>query len=165
MRNGILACVVALGCASSERGGATQPIPEMQADVLETGVYEPFTHPDSLDNGSRFAAESESAATAIGEGDPETQELVGTLGGVGTYNDAPQGEWTLQLGAFGTETGALVRIQKLEAEFGNVPRWHVRSGDLYRVFLGRFADKSVAEAMRQRVSEAGYPDAWVTRAP
>jgi len=190
----VLAAAAALGCASSaERGPAAEPRdrtddPELtaareaarpdfetQADALAAGVYEPFVHPDSV----------RPAAVGVGRdpgGDPSTAELLGTLGDVVPYNgreedrgptgpeptvDIPPagGEWTLQLGAFESETGALVRIRQIASDFPRLPRWYEREGGRVRVFVGRFPDRSEAERERERVAAAGYPDVWVTRVP
>lgn len=159
---------------------AARPEFETQADALAAGVYEPFEHPDSVRAGA-------GAAPLIVPGleaspDPSTEELLGTLDDRGPYNAvaAPRGEagdapvldipsageeWTLQLGAFESETGALVRIRQIASDFPLLPRWYEREGGRVRVFVGRFADQSAAELERDRVAEAGYPDAWVTRVP
>lgn len=79
--------------------------------------------------------------------------------------DEPGGEWTLQLGAYISETGALVRIRQLEREFPNVPRWYVEDGGLWRVYLGRWSDRGGADRARSAIAGRGYADAWVTRAP
>ena len=156
---------------------AARPDFETQADALAAGVYEAFVHPDSVRPGA--------GAPPIGlepGDDPTTEELLGTLTGVGPYNaeamprdpavpeaapDSPPagGEWTLQLGAFESETGALVRIRQIASDFPRLPRWYDREGGRVRVFAGRFADRSEAERERARVAEGGYPDAWVTRVP
>ena len=115
-------------------------------------------------------------------GDPSTEELLGTLGPDVQYNrgvpgdistgvgmpdpTSRQGVWTLQIGAFGSETGALVRVRELQHRFPDLPAWRVKGRDgLVRVYLGRFQDESAGEPARERVRAAGYPDAWVVRAP
>ncbi|MBW3660081.1 MAG: SPOR domain-containing protein [Gemmatimonadetes bacterium] len=79
--------------------------------------------------------------------------------------DVPEGPWTLQLGAYNSETGALVRIRQLEREFPDVPRWYTEAAGLWRVYLGRWADRDGADRARRAVALRGYTDAWVTRAP
>lgn len=157
---------------------AARPEFETQADALAAGVYEPFVHPDSV----RPAVPDAAAMGRDPGGDPSTAELLGTLGEVVPYNggqeepgptvpaptvDIPPagGEWTLQLGAFESETGALVRIRQIASDFPRLPRWYEREGGRVRVFVGRFPDRSSAERERERVAEAGYPDIWVTRVP
>jgi hypothetical protein len=159
---------------------AAVPEFETQADALAAGVYEPFHHPDSV-------GPDPEAAPAIAAGlergaDPSTEELLGTLGVVDPYKEdaAPRGEagdvpaidlpsdggqWTLQLGAFESETGALVRIQQIASDFPQLPRWYEREGGRVRVFVGRFPDRTGAERERTRLAEAGYSDIWVTRVP
>jgi hypothetical protein len=159
---------------------AAVPEFETQADALAAGVYEPFHHPDSVGPGLE-------APPALGAGlergaDPSTEELLGTLGVVDPYKegaaprgeagDAPAialpsdgGEWTLQLGAFESETGALVRIRQIASDFPQLPRWYQREGGRVRVFVGRFPDRTEAERERIRLAEAGYSDVWVTRVP
>ncbi|MGH7565393.1 MAG: SPOR domain-containing protein [Gemmatimonadota bacterium] len=159
---------------------AARPEFKTQADALAAGVYEPFEHPDSVGPGPGAAPP---VVPGLEAGpDPSTEELLGTLGDTGPYNAgaAPRGEagdvpaldlpsageeWTLQLGAFESETGALVRIRQIAGDFPLLPRWYERGGGRVRVFVGRFADRSQAELERARVAEAGYPDAWVTRIP
>lgn len=158
---------------------AAVPEFETQADALAAGVYEPFHHPDSVRPGPPPAA---SAAGVDGGADPSTEELLGTLGVVDPYKEdaAPRGEagdvpatappsdggtWTLQLGAFESETGALVRIRQIASDFPELPRWYQREGGRVRVFVGRFPDRAEAERERNRLAEAGYPDIWVTRVP
>lgn len=162
----LVAGLAATACASSSAGrpaageAADQEF-ETQADALAAGVYEPFVHPDSL---HPAAAVRPSPVAGLEEGpDPSTEELLGTLGEEAPYNAG--GEWTLQLGAFESETGALVRIREIARDFPQLARWYVREGDRVRVFAGRFADRAEAERERARVAQAGYPDIWVTRAP
>jgi cell division septation protein DedD len=185
------AAVIALGCASGGAGrGAAAPAadrtddPELaaarqaarpefetQADALAAGVYEPFIHPDSL---PPAAGQPPTPEPVFPDGgDPSTEELLGTLAAEGPYNaeetprDLPPdgGEWTLQLGAFESETGALVRVRQIARDFPDLPRWYEREGGSVRVFAGRFADRAEADLVRARVADAGYPDAWVTRVP
>ena len=155
---------------------AAQPDFATQADALAAGVYEPFVHPDSVP-----APLQDPPATGLEPaGDPSTAELLGTLDGDGPYNarverpgptgraaDIPPagGEWTLQLGAFESETGALVRIRQIAGDFPGLPRWYVRDGGRVRVFVGRFADRTEAERQRALLAESGHPDVWVTRVP
>lgn len=157
---------------------AAEPEFATQADALAAGVYEPFVDPDSV-----RPAVPEGVRPAVEPGaDPTTEELLGTLTDDGPYNartverepsgaqpalDVPPagGEWTLQLGAFESETGAFVRIRQIASDFPELPRWYEREGEHVRVFVGRFADRAAAERERARVAEAGYPDAWVTQVP
>lgn len=149
---------------------AARPEFETQADALAAGVYEPFVHPDSV---TGAVVPPAGAARPSPSGDPTTQELLGTLERPPTYNPVPtQAPWTLQMGAFDTEAGALVRIRQLEREFPDLPLW-TAAGDapaggagerLHRVFMGRFGDRGAAESARSAVADR-HPDAWVTRAP
>lgn len=162
------------------RAGA-QPEFETQADALAAGVYEPFVHPDSVP-GRMGPPPGVILTTPRVAGDPSTEELIGTLGESSTYNlpsektlaappprpenggGAGGGTWTLQMGAFGSETGALVRIRQLERDFPDLARWFT-AGDVYRVFVGRFADRVAAERTRAVALDRGYADAWVTLVP
>ena len=162
---------------------AARPEFDTQADALAAGVYEKFEHPDSV---TRAAPAPLGAVAAVvpppgvaGTEDPTTEELLGTLGAPGPYNAGagapgempPAGpasageEWTLQLGAFESETGALVRIRQIAAEFPTLPRWYEREEGRVRVFVGRFADRAEAERERARLAAAGYSDVWVTPVP
>lgn len=165
---------------------AARPEFETQADALAAGVYEKFEHPDSVSRAVRSPQPSSggrelappSPDVAPGD-DPSTAELLGTLGAPGPYNagaGAPEEtpaagpssageEWTLQLGAFESETGALVRIRQIAAEFPSLPRWYEREGGRVRVFVGRFPDRAAAERERARLAAAGYADVWVTTVP
>jgi cell division septation protein DedD len=165
---------------------AARPEFESQAEALAAGVYEPFVHPDSVAVGEARGPERPTGrpvpTTPRERGDPSTEELLGTLGSDVQYNrgvpadDSPEvaapdptsreGVWTLQIGAFGSETGALVRIRELQQRFPELPAWAVTGPDgLARVFLGRFPDQPAGERAQERVRSAGYPDAWVVRAP
>jgi cell division protein FtsN len=151
---------------------AAVPEFETQADALAAGVYETFQHPDSV---APLDAASPALPAGVEPGpDPSTEELLGTLGAVDPYKEVEppavdltdeRGEWTLQLGAFESETGALVRIRQIASAFPRLPRWYVRDGERVRVFVGRFPDRIEAERERTRLAEAGYPDVWVTRVP
>lgn len=188
-RAGLILLLVVAGCASapsrSEPPGPdrtqdpefaaaradAEPEFATQADALAAGVYEPFVHPDSVRGEAR--GQPRPLTTPRTAGDPSTEELLGTLGRDTTYNRrgeaaavraAPAvGEWTLQMGAFDTEAGALVRVRELESEFPQHVAWFA-AGEVYRVFLGRFADRGAAERVRALAIDAGYPDAWITRA-
>lgn len=145
---------------------AARPEFASQADALAAGVYEVFVHPDSV----RPAAPSPPAsAAARGEstedvGDPSTEALLGTLGARGTYNPGAA-HWTLEMGAFDSESEAFVRIQQLARDFPDWPRWFVAEGALHRVYLGRFPDRASAEAARTEASARGYHEGRVARAP
>lgn len=162
---------------------AARPEFETQADALAAGVYERFVHPDSVVRsppGREPGGEPRPGLAGVADGDdPSTEELLGTLGAPGPYNAeagpageippagpaAAREEWTLQLGAFESETGALVRIRQIASEFPSLPRWYEREGSTVRVFVGRFADRAEAERERARLAAAGYPDVWVTAVP
>jgi cell division septation protein DedD len=148
---------------------AARPEFQTQADALAAGVYEPFVHPDSVRSA---AAPAPVVAGLQAGGDPSTDELLGTLDDVGPYNAGIDseplpsgGDWTLQLGAFESETGAFVRIRQIASDFPRLPRWYERDGERVRVFVGRFSTREEAEAERARVAAAGYPDVWVTQVP
>lgn len=79
--------------------------------------------------------------------------------------DAPGGRWTLQLGAYTSETGALVRIRQLERDFPDLPRWHAETDGLWRVYLGRWVERERADVARRAIAARGYAETWVTRAP
>lgn len=162
---------------------AMRPEFETQAEALAAGVYEPFVHPDSVGQpGTTPGAPKEAALTTPRDrGDPSTGELLGTLSAGVQYNrgvgedrrgnpaappkPAP-GVWTLQTGAFGSETGALVRKRELERRFPDLPVRHVTGEDgLVRVYVGSFADRDAAARALQRLAAGGYPEAWVARAP
>lgn len=159
---------------------------ESQAEALAAGVYEPFVHPDSVAAGRARGPDAPAGraapTTPRERGDPSTEELLGTLGSDVQYNrGVPAGDstgvaapdptsrqevWTLQMGAFGSETGALVRVRELQQRFPDLPAWRVTGRDgLVRVFLGRFQDEAAGGPARDRIRRAGYPDAWVVRAP
>lgn len=149
---------------------AARPEFETQADALAAGVYEPFVHPDSVHPEEVAPASADQELEA--GGDPSTEELLGTLDDEGPYNAGivteplpPGGDWTLQLGAFESETGAFVRIRQIASDFPRLARWYERDGDRVRVFVGRFSTREEAEAERARVAAAGYRDAWVTPIP
>lgn len=159
---------------------AARPEFETQADALAAGVYERFEHPDSVTGAGPAPRAVPIPAAGVPSGeDPSTQELLGTLAAPGPYNASagaagetpPAGpasareEWTLQLGAFESETGALVRIRQIATQFPSLPRWYEREGDTVRVFVGRFADRAQAEREQARLAAAGYPDVWVTAVP
>jgi len=155
---------------------------ETQADALAAGVYEPFVHPDSVRPAAPAAAPPAVARAPAqlpepGPDDPSTEELLGTLDRDEPYHPGQESPsvdaarlsgravWTLQVGAFGAETGALVRLRQLARDFPDLPRWHAVESGLFRVYLGRFADAADAERMLGLVVERGYADAWVLRAP
>ena len=149
---------------------AARPEFETQADALAAGVYEPFVHPESVHPEPVAAAPADGGLE--GGGDPSTEELLGTLDDEGPYNAGidteplpPGGDWTLQLGAFESETGAFVRIRQIASDFPHLARWYERDGDRVRVFVGRFSTREEAEAERDRIAAAGYRDAWVTPIP
>ncbi|MDX1661054.1 MAG: SPOR domain-containing protein, partial [Gemmatimonadota bacterium] len=84
---------------------------------------------------------------------------------ISILDDASEGPWTLQLGAYTSETGALVRIRQLERAFPKASRWYEGEAGMWRVYLGRWPDRQRAERARAAVAARGYVDAWVTRAP
>ena len=192
---GIAILLVLTACASSPRRPGEQPRDrtgdpefeaavmaadrefETQADALAAGVYEPFVHPDSIGVAPGRTVQRPPATPApaappvdFGPGDPSTEELLGTLDSTPTYNQSrepPSSDslWTVQAGAFGAETGAFVRLRQLERDFPDLPRWHVVDGGLFRVYVGRFANRADADRVLGRMADRGYGDAWVAPAP
>lgn len=152
--------------AAARDAARTREFPS-QADALEAGVYEPFVHPDSV----RPAATAPAPAPAYpepayGAEDPSTAELLGTLEPPESYNQAQEPFiWTIQAGAFDSETGAFVRLRQLARDFPDLPRWHTAEAGRFHVYVGRFADRAAAEELRTRAVERGYADAWVRAAP
>ncbi|MDX1622611.1 MAG: SPOR domain-containing protein [Gemmatimonadota bacterium] len=155
---------------------AADPEFETQADALAAGVYERFVHPDSVRPAARTRREG-APAPAPGP-DPSTEELLETLDAGPRDGTAerrreppsparePGGDfWTLQVGAFETEVGALARIRQLERIVPGEPRWYAVEGGLYRVFLGRYGSRRGAELARERIAARGLADVWVRRAP
>ena len=153
---------------------------ETQADALAAGIYEPFVHPDSVHApaGASPSPEGEVPPVEFGPEDPTTEELLGTLPSPPLYNpsgdravdEAPSprptgAAWTLQVGAFDAETGALVRLRQLERDFPDWPRWHVEEAGVYRVYVGRFTDRGAADRARVDIGNRGYGDAWIVPAP
>lgn len=145
---------------------AARPEFETQADALAAGVYEPFVHPDSV------GAPSGRAEPAVPRtaGDPSTEELLETLAGAPPRTPpavaAVEGGWTIQTGAYATESGARARIGQLAREFPELAGWHRTGRDgLVRVYLGRFPDRISAERARGALAARGYDDAWVVEAP
>jgi len=151
---------------------------ESQADALEAGVYEPFVHPDSVRPARETVAEAPPETPPPGRpaaGDPTTEELIGTLGAGARYDpprergtpdvEARDERWTLQVGAYRSETGALVRIGQMASEFPDLPRWHeVGSDGFVRVYLGRFGDRASAERVLAELFARGE-DGTVVREP
>lgn len=103
------------------------------------------------------------ASEPAGEAEPRADES--GIDGVPIGGDASEGSWTLQLGAYTSEAGALVRIRQLERDFPRIPRWYAGDDGLWRVYLGRWPDREGAERARSAVATRGYSDAWVTLAP
>lgn len=161
---------------------AARPEFESQADALAAGVYETFSHPDSVRPAAAPVARPAAPEPVRSAGDPSTAELLGTLERSGRYDPpssigheaggAPRaaesqsaGEWTLQVGAYATETGALVRVGQIERDFPGQPRWVAAAGGLVRVYLGRFADRAAAERFRAEAAARGYGDTFPVHAP
>lgn len=159
---------------------------EAQSDALAAGVYEPFLHPDSVAVRGRspgMPPETALAPTAVldfGPDDPTTEELLGTLRPATPYNQMRDGPpippvgmpatendviWTLQAGAFGAESGALVRLRQLASDFPDWPRWRTAERGLFRVYVGRFLDRADAERAQVELAARGYGDAWIVRTP
>ena len=164
---------------------SAQPEFETQAEALAAGVYERFVHPDSIGlvpgEPAADGGRADALTTPRDRGDPSTAELLGTLTAEDQYN--PEGHrvargasvvsssppstgvWTLQIGAFGSESGALVRRREFERRYPDLPVRLVAGGDGWiRVYAGGFAERGAAERALERV-DADYPDAWITRVP
>lgn len=103
------------------------------------------------------------ASEPVEEATPRADEP--GIDGVPIGGDASEGRWTLQLGAYSSETGALVRIRQLERDFARIPRWYSGEDGVWRVYLGRWSDREGAERARRVLAARGYADAWVTLAP
>jgi cell division septation protein DedD len=75
------------------------------------------------------------------------------------------GAWTLQLGAFTSESAARWQADQARAAAPDLPVRIARDASLSRVFLGVFETRAQAEAaLRRLAGRAGLGSAWVTRA-
>ncbi|MFN3228326.1 MAG: septal ring lytic transglycosylase RlpA family protein [Asticcacaulis sp.] len=78
---------------------------------------------------------------------------------------APEGPFTVQVGAFGERNNAARLVDQLrEAGVDDVTLVRVHPG-LWRVIVGRFDQPDAAERVRQSLRDLGYGQAVITRRP
>jgi len=82
-------------------------------------------------------------------------------GGDGTGRPVLDGSFTVQVGAFAVEANAAKLRDKLQAQFGDA--YAVRFREFWRVRVGHLANEEAADALQQKLRDAGYGEGFVTR--
>jgi cell division septation protein DedD len=83
----------------------------------------------------------------------------------GVVSPPARGDYTLQLGAFGSASAAWARADEARAVAPGWPVAVIETAGLHRVFLGAFPSRAEAEAGARRLTPLGLGDAWVTIRP
>jgi hypothetical protein len=85
-----------------------------------------------------------------------------TAGEVQTENaqKSSPGKYRIQLIAVSTAGRAQTLVDDLTAKYA-YPAFFEKSGKLYKVFAGPYADESEARQVLEKVRKSGYPDAWL----
>jgi cell division septation protein DedD len=70
--------------------------------------------------------------------------------------------WSVQLGAFRSEAGALELVNQLKQRFNQpVYKNYDTASGLHKVTLGSFAERDQATTFKEEVQGQGYPDAFI----
>jgi len=69
-------------------------------------------------------------------------------------------KFKIQIVATSDEIRALSLTQTLQQKFA-LPAFYLQSGEVYKVFLGKFLLREDAEPVLRQVRKEGYPDAWL----
>jgi hypothetical protein len=102
----------------------------------------------------------------------------GAVGTVETTEPPPHAAEPVYTGAGGTVDGYRVQViassyqdnaesvaAQVRAAFGGVGVYVEHLQGLYKVRVGDYKDRAGAEAMRDRLRNAGYADAWIVKEP
>jgi hypothetical protein len=137
---------------------------------------------ENVVEGSEVVGEIVPADADVGE---EIDEFAGggefSTGAAGTVEATeapPHVAEPVYTGAGGTVDGYRVQViassyqdnaenvaAQLRAAFGGVGVYVEHLQGLYKVRVGDYADRASAEAMRDRLRNAGYADAWIVKEP
>lgn len=90
---------------------------------------------------------------------PSPGELL--AGGSDTGAPTFDGSFTVQVGAFAVEANAVKLRDKLQAQFGDA--YAVRFREFWRVRVGHLPSEAAADALQQKLKDAGYGEGFVTR--
>lgn len=82
-------------------------------------------------------------------------------GGTDTGRPLFDGSFTVQVGAFAVEANAVKLRDRLQAQFGDA--YAVRFKEFWRVRAGHLPSEEAAEALREKLRDAGYGEGFVTR--
>lgn len=140
---------------------------------------------ENVVEGSVVVGEIVPADTDVGEDVDEFAEggefSTGTTGTVGTVEKTEPPAHVAEpayTGTTGTVDGYRVQViassyednannvaAQVRAAFGGVGVYVEHIQGLYKVRVGDYKDRAGAEAMRDRLRNAGYPDAWIVKEP
>ena len=137
---------------------------------------------ENVVEGSVVVGEIVPADTDVGEEIDEFAEggefSTGAVGTVETTETPTHETEPVYTGAGGTVDGYRVQViassyqdnadnvaAQVRAAFGGVGVYVEHIQGLYKVRVGDYRDRAGAEAMRDRLRNAGYPDAWIVKEP
>lgn len=70
-------------------------------------------------------------------------------------------KYKIQIMATGDEIRAMQMLTTLRTKLPDYPAYYLQSGQMYKVYVGKFVEKDAADSALKQVRQAGYPDAWL----
>jgi hypothetical protein len=163
----IVTVAFAAGCRRTGGGPAYYGGGE-EENVVEGSVVVGEIVPADTDVGEEideFAAGGEFSTTAAGGVEAETTE---TPAGVATTYTGTGGVidgYRVQIIASSYQDNADNVAGQVRAAYPGTGVYVEHIQGLYKVRVGDYTDRAGAEAMRDRLRNAGYPDAWIVKEP
>ncbi|MGD8718180.1 MAG: SPOR domain-containing protein [Candidatus Zixiibacteriota bacterium] len=167
----IAVLIIALACVAGCRrtgGGPAYYGGNGDENVVEGSVVVGEIVPADTDVGEdidEFAEGGEFSSGAVGT--LETSETTETTETYVTETYTPAGGtaegYRVQIIASSYQDNADNVAGQIRSAFGGVGVYVEHIQGLYKVRVGDYTDRASAEAMRDRLRNAGYPDAWIVK--
>lgn len=161
----IIAVAFAAGCRRTGGGPAYYGGGE-EENVVEGSVVVGEIVPADKDVGEEideFAAGGEFSTTATGTVETETSET--PAGVAATFTGGVIDGYRVQVIASSYQDNADNVAGQVRAAYPGTGVYVEHIQGLYKVRVGDYADRAAAEAMRDRLRNAGYADAWIVKEP
>jgi hypothetical protein len=159
----IFTVAFAAGCRRTGGGPAYYGGGE-EENVVEGSVVVGEIVPADTDVGEEideFAAGGEFSTTASGSVEGGTTETAGSV--AAPYTGGVIDGYRVQVIASSYQDNADNVADQVRAAYPGTGVYVEQIQGLYKVRVGDYGDRAAAEAMRDRLRNAGYPDAWIVK--
>jgi hypothetical protein len=164
----IIAVVAVAPACRRTGGGPAYYGGDEEENVVEGSVVVGEIVPADTDVGEdidEFAAGGEFSTTAAGEVESGTKTAETPAAVSAPYTGGVIDGYRVQVIASSYQENADNVADQVRAAYPGTGVYVEHIQGLYKVRVGDFKDRASAEALRDRLRNAGYPDAWIVKEP